>query len=153
MAAIRGMHVSPAKHSYAWLPRNVTTGQTDGRTDRLTPDKVIPMYSHASQATQKWLQTLNYMLFSPRKLKEKRKRSDTVLWQKSLYQQKCQSIGSIKNIRYTYPQVADLTVVTGCAVGLWWRHWTFKTATSNTVKEYHPFYDLNKEVFWNSYTF
>ena len=27
------MHVSPAKHSYAWLPK-VTTGQTDRRTDR-----------------------------------------------------------------------------------------------------------------------
>ena len=27
----RGMHVSPVKHSYAWLPRKVTTGQTDAR--------------------------------------------------------------------------------------------------------------------------
>ena len=32
MAAFRGMHVSPAKHSYA----SVTDGQTDGRTDGLT---------------------------------------------------------------------------------------------------------------------
>ena len=58
MAAFRGMHVSPAKHSYAWLPlENVTTErthrQTDGRTDRQTPDKVIPMYRYASQATLK----------------------------------------------------------------------------------------------------
>ena len=30
VAAFRGMHVSPAKHSYA----SVTDGQTDGRTDR-----------------------------------------------------------------------------------------------------------------------
>ena len=49
MAAFRGMHVSPAKHSYA----SVTDGQTDRRTDRQTTDKVIPMCRYASQATQK----------------------------------------------------------------------------------------------------
>ena len=32
VAAFPGMHVSPAKHSYA----SVTDGQTDGRTDRQT---------------------------------------------------------------------------------------------------------------------
>ena len=32
---------------------SVTTGQTDTRTDRQTPDKVIPMCHFASQATQK----------------------------------------------------------------------------------------------------
>ena len=54
VAAFQGMHVSPAKHSYAWLPRkcdyqeSVTTGQTD----RQTPDKVIPVCLYASQATQ-----------------------------------------------------------------------------------------------------
>ena len=32
---------------------SVTTRQTDGRTDRQTPDKVIPMCRYASQATQK----------------------------------------------------------------------------------------------------
>ena len=32
----------------------MTTGQTDGQTDRQTPDKVIPMCRYASQATQKW---------------------------------------------------------------------------------------------------
>ena len=59
VAAFRGMHVSSAKHSYAWLPRkcnyqeSVTTGQTDGQTDKQTPDKVIPMCRYASQATQK----------------------------------------------------------------------------------------------------
>ena len=53
MAAFRGMHVSPAKHSYAWLSR-----KCDYRTDRhththrQTPDKVIPMCRYASQATQ-----------------------------------------------------------------------------------------------------
>ena len=45
MAAFRGMHVSPAKHSSASV--------TDGRTDRQTTDKVIPMCRYASQATQK----------------------------------------------------------------------------------------------------
>ena len=50
MAAFRGTHVSPAKHSYA----SVTDGQTDGRTDRRTTDKVIPMCRYASQATQKF---------------------------------------------------------------------------------------------------
>ena len=45
VAASRGMHVSPAKHSYASV--------TDGQTDRQTMDKVIPMCRYASQATQK----------------------------------------------------------------------------------------------------
>ena len=49
MAAFRGMHVSPANHSSAWLPRKMTTGQTDGQM----PDKVIPMCRYASQVTQK----------------------------------------------------------------------------------------------------
>ena len=49
VAAFRGMHVSPAKHSY----ESVTDRQTDGRTDRQTTDKVIPMCRYASQATQK----------------------------------------------------------------------------------------------------
>ena len=48
VAAFRGMHVSPAKHSYAWLPR-----KCDYWTDRQMPDKVIPMSRYASQATQK----------------------------------------------------------------------------------------------------
>ena len=60
VAAFRGMHVSPAKHSYAWLPRKCdyrtdrqTDRQTDGRTDRQTLDKVISMCRYATQATQK----------------------------------------------------------------------------------------------------
>ena len=48
VAAFRGMHVSPAKHNYARLPR-----KCDYRTDTQTPDKVIPMCRYASQATQK----------------------------------------------------------------------------------------------------
>ena len=52
VAAFLGMHVSPAKHNYAWLQESVTTGQTHGRTDGKTPDKVIPMCHYASQATQ-----------------------------------------------------------------------------------------------------
>ena len=31
---------------------SVTTGQTEGQTDRQTPDKVIPMCRYASQATK-----------------------------------------------------------------------------------------------------
>ena len=38
---------------------SVTTGQTDGRTDRQTPDKVIPMCHYALQATQKEIRTSN----------------------------------------------------------------------------------------------
>ena len=37
VAAFRGMHVSPAKHSYAWLPRKCdyrTDRQIDGQTDQ-----------------------------------------------------------------------------------------------------------------------
>ena len=45
------MHVSPAMCDYQ---ENVTTGQMDRRTDRQTPDKVIPMCCYASQATQKF---------------------------------------------------------------------------------------------------
>ena len=47
VTAFRGMHVLPAKHSYAWLPR-----KCDYWTDRQTPDKVIPTCRYASQATQ-----------------------------------------------------------------------------------------------------
>ena len=57
------MHVSPAKHSSAWLPRKCdyqTDTLTDRQTDRQMPDKVIPMCRFASQATQKlWLKSLH----------------------------------------------------------------------------------------------
>ena len=56
VAAFRGMHVSPAKHSYAWLPRKCdyrTDRHMDGQTDRQTPYKVIPMCRYATQAKQK----------------------------------------------------------------------------------------------------
>ena len=39
--------MSPAKHGYAKLPR-----KCDYRTDRQTPDKIIPMCRYVSQATQ-----------------------------------------------------------------------------------------------------
>ena len=46
VAAFRGMHVLPVKHSYAWLPRKCdyrkdtqTDRQTDGQMDRQMPDK------------------------------------------------------------------------------------------------------------------
>ena len=51
VAAFQGMHVSPAKHSYVWLPRKVWL--PDRQTHRQMPDKVIPMCRYASQATQK----------------------------------------------------------------------------------------------------
>ena len=66
VAAFRGMHVSPAKHSSGGVDRRTdrqtdgrTDGQTDGRTDRQTTDKVIPMCRYASQATQKWYDMFN----------------------------------------------------------------------------------------------
>ena len=61
VAAFRGMHVSPAKHSYAWLPRKCdyrTDTRTDRQTDRRTPDKVIPMCCYALQAIQKYVTIL-----------------------------------------------------------------------------------------------
>ena len=50
VAAFRGMHVSPAKHSFGKCDR-----QTDRQTDGRTTDKVIPMCRYASHATQKVL--------------------------------------------------------------------------------------------------
>ena len=47
VAAFRGMHVLPAKHSYVWLRR-----KCDYPTNRQTLEKVIPMCCYASQATQ-----------------------------------------------------------------------------------------------------
>ena len=52
VAAFRGMHVSPAKHSFGKCDRR-TDRQTDRRTDGQTTAKVIPMCQYASQATQK----------------------------------------------------------------------------------------------------
>ena len=54
VAAFQGMHVSPAKNSYACLPRKCDY-RTEGQMDRQTPDRVIPMCRYASQATQKIL--------------------------------------------------------------------------------------------------
>ena len=51
VAAFRGMHVSPAKHSFGKCDRKVW--QTDRQTNGQTTDKVIPMCRYASQATQK----------------------------------------------------------------------------------------------------
>ena len=56
-----GMHVSPAKHSYVCLPRKCDY-RTDTHMDRHMPDKVIPMWRYASQATQKQLDY--YQIFS-----------------------------------------------------------------------------------------
>ena len=42
VAAFRGMHVSPAKHSYAWLPRKCDY-RTDGQTDTGQSDPYVPL--------------------------------------------------------------------------------------------------------------
>ena len=52
VAAFWEMHVSPAKHSYAWLPRQCDY-RTDTQTERQTPEKVIPMCRYALKVTQK----------------------------------------------------------------------------------------------------
>ena len=57
VAAFRGMHVSPAKHSFGKCDRRKCDRRMDRQTDRLTTDKVIPMCRYASQATQKVGQT------------------------------------------------------------------------------------------------
>ena len=56
-AAFRGMHVSPAKQSYA----SVTDGQTDRWTDGQKTNKVIPMCRYALQATQKCQSYASYL--------------------------------------------------------------------------------------------
>ena len=43
VAAFPGMHVSPAKHSYAWLPR-----KCDYRTDRQTDTRQSDPYTSAA---------------------------------------------------------------------------------------------------------
>ena len=42
VAAFRWMHVSPAKHSYAWLPKKCDY-RTDGRTDAGQSDPYVPL--------------------------------------------------------------------------------------------------------------
>ena len=51
VAVFRGMHLSPAKHRYACLPRKCDY-RTDTGTDRQTQDNVIPMCRYALQVTQ-----------------------------------------------------------------------------------------------------
>ena len=41
-AAFRGMHVSPAKHSYVWLPRKCDY-RTDRQTDARQSDPYVPL--------------------------------------------------------------------------------------------------------------
>ena len=45
VAAFREMHLSPAKHSYEWLPRK-SDYRTDGRTDRQTDRRTDPGQSY-----------------------------------------------------------------------------------------------------------
>ena len=58
VAAVKGIHMCRLRNiAMRDYLKSVTTGQTDTgtdrRTDRQTPDKVIPMCPYASQATQK----------------------------------------------------------------------------------------------------
>ena len=55
VAAFRGIHVSPAKHSSASVTDGRTDRHTDRQTDGQTTDKVIPMCRYALQATQKYI--------------------------------------------------------------------------------------------------
>ena len=61
-AAFRGMHLSPVKHSYVWLPRKCDY-RSDTQTGRETPDKVIPMCRYASQSTQKVHDSASYLIY------------------------------------------------------------------------------------------
>ena len=47
-----------------WLTDRRTHTGTDRRTDRQTPDKVIPMCRYALQATQKWRNWPNMVFYS-----------------------------------------------------------------------------------------
>ena len=64
VAGFRGMHKSLANHIYiyAWPPRKCDY-RTDTQTDRQMPDKVIPMCSYASQATQSTIKVTFYVNF------------------------------------------------------------------------------------------
>ena len=54
VVAFWGVHVSPAKHSYSWLPRKCDYRQTDTRTNGQTDNtQSDPYVRYASQATQK----------------------------------------------------------------------------------------------------
>ena len=105
-SAFRGMHVSPAKYSSVWLPR-----KCDYRTDAGQSDPYVSLCFVAD--TKMLIKPLLILLFvkiaraivcghfehtgidqwlrpSHNCCKRKRKRSDSVLWQKPLHQQKCQ---------------------------------------------------------------
>ena len=52
------MYVSPAKHSYVWLPlESVTTGQTDGQTDARQSDPYVPLCFEGDTKTTQIRQT------------------------------------------------------------------------------------------------
>ena len=66
---------------------SVTTGQTDTRTHRQTPDKVIPMCRYASQATQKIVLSLfcstsyyMYMMYMYKAYRDTYRIVSSVLW-------------------------------------------------------------------------
>ena len=57
VAAFRGMHVSPAKHSYVWLPRKCDY-RTDRRTDTGQSDPYVPLCFAGTTKTQLFHTTL-----------------------------------------------------------------------------------------------
>ena len=57
MAAFRGMHVSPAKHSYA----GVTDGQTDGQTDDGQSDPYVSLcFAGDTKKNELWGPCVSY---------------------------------------------------------------------------------------------
>ena len=53
MAAFLGMHVSPAKHSYAWLPRKCDY-RTDTQTDAGQSDPFVPICFAGDETKKRW---------------------------------------------------------------------------------------------------
>ena len=68
VAAFRGMHVSPAKHSYAWLQRKCdyrTDTQMDGRTDARQSDPYVQLCFAGDTKTREVRVSINLCLVIP----------------------------------------------------------------------------------------
>ena len=74
VAAFRGMHVSPAKHSYAWLPRKCdyrTDRRTHTQTDAGQSDPYVPLCFAGDTkliAQVWWKSTQRFSLYGVHKL-------------------------------------------------------------------------------------
>ena len=91
VAAFHKMHISPAKHSYVWLPRKCDY-RTDAQTHGQTPDKVIPKCRFASQATQKWFLCIVVDFFFALMFKD----FTSCLWRES------RTVGQTSSVRNIY---------------------------------------------------